>query len=175
MFTSEMGFIRQPRKKIHNLREPLSMRQQKKRLQYLCRVQILKQTLLPIPLFPESLQSLASFFHCDSSAIPLICCGFLPASACLIAALQPQHCNSLSLCSFSFTLAILCPLSPERLRHQHTNAPESGSGLQLAVLSWALGTEITRGSWHSRASHVGQVIGKNKIISTSKISPLLKT
>ena len=50
-----------------------------------------------------------------------------------------------------------------------------GSGLELAVLSWALRTEIARGSWHSRASHIGQVIGKNKKIGTSKISALLKT
>lgn len=34
MFTSEMGCIRQPRKKIYNLREPLSMQQQKKKKDY---------------------------------------------------------------------------------------------------------------------------------------------
>lgn len=32
MFTSEMGCVRQPRKKIHYLREPLSMQQQIKEI-----------------------------------------------------------------------------------------------------------------------------------------------
>lgn len=31
MFTSDMGCIRQPRKKMHGLREPLSMQHQKKK------------------------------------------------------------------------------------------------------------------------------------------------
>lgn len=151
------------------------MQQQKKRLQYLCMVKILKQTLLPIPLFPESLQSLASSFHCDSSAIPLSCCGFLPASVCLIAALQPWHCNSLCLCSFLFTLTTLCPPVPgeaQALAHQCTRVR-----LWAALSSCELGFKDRDHKGQLAQQRVTCRTGnrKEQKKGTSKISPLLKT
>lgn len=103
----------------------------------------------------------------------------LPTSLSLSHCSPPALALQSTLLAFIFFYSDHC-LSPCPQRGLRISTPVHWnqalvSGLELAVLSWALRTEITRGSWYSRVSHIGQEIGKNKKIGASKISPLSKT